>query len=219
MSANLTEITVSGSTFPNVLALPKSQNIGGIHVQTGIREEHTSKLSVTDHPIEKGADVTDHSFVQPTRVVLECGWSNSSSILSSLLSGNFDSGSLGAIAGGLFSGGTMSASDYVSGIWSKLQKMQQARGLVTIQTGLVTYKNMLIEECRCYRDKTTSFSLMATITCRQINVVSTSSTTVPDQSSQGTPSSTAAVQQTGTVSPVAATPAMGGSFTVGVPAP
>lgn len=197
--ADLPTVTISTSTFPNVLALPVSSNIGGIDIDVSIEEVHSDTLEVTEHPVEAGAAITDHSFKKPSEVVLRCGWSNSSL------------GALTAIVSGLVSGGTQSAHDYVTGIYSQLRKLQESRQPFSITTSLWTYDNMLLTSIQVTRDQKTFQALIVTATCREVILVSTQSTTMPPQDNQATPASTAEVQNTGSASAVTATPAPGGS--------
>jgi len=48
-----------------------SRLIGPIPVSVIMREIHTSTIGVTEIPIETGAKVTDHSFVEPKKLTLE----------------------------------------------------------------------------------------------------------------------------------------------------
>lgn len=45
--------------------------IGPIPVSVVIRESHTSSLGITENPIESGAKVTDHAYVEPKKVSLD----------------------------------------------------------------------------------------------------------------------------------------------------
>lgn len=197
--ADLPEVTIGTSTFPNVLALPVSSNIGGIDIDVTIEEDHDDTLEVTEDPVEVGAAITDHSFKKPSVIILRCGWSNSS--LAALTS----------IVSGLVSGGTQSAHDYVTGIYSQLRKLQEARQPLTIVTSLWTYDDMLLSGLHVTRDQKTFQALMVTATCRAVILVSTKATSLPSQDNQATPASTAEVQNTGAVNAVTATPAPGGS--------
>lgn len=199
MAANLEEVIVSARTFPNVLAMPVSSRIGEIEIQTTVEAIHTDTLQTTEHPVESGAAITDHSFKRPSEVVLRCGWSNAS--LRALL----------GIVTGLFRGGTMSKSDFVSGIYSQLLKLQESRELLEITTPLRQYNNMLITALQVTRDPKTAHLLMVTATCREIIIVSTSSTTLPPKESQAQPASTAEVEDVGAQQAAEAQPAPGGS--------
>lgn len=199
MAANLEEVIVSARTFPNILALPVSGRIGELEIQTTIEAVHTDTLQVTEHPVESGAAITDHSYKRPSEVVIRCGWSNAS--LKALL----------GIVTGLFRGGTMSKSDYVSGIYSQLLKLQESREPLSITTPLRQYDNMLITSLQVSRDQKTGQMLMVSATCREVLIVSTSSATLPPKESQADPASTAEVDDVGAQQAIAGTPAPGGT--------
>ena len=53
-----------------------SSAIGPVLVDVIIRESHESSLGITQIPIESGASVTDHSYIEPKRLVLAFADSN-----------------------------------------------------------------------------------------------------------------------------------------------
>lgn len=57
------------SILSSVIAV--SSILGPIPLQVVIREKHISKLAVTRHAIETGAEVTDHSYIEPKKLILE----------------------------------------------------------------------------------------------------------------------------------------------------
>jgi hypothetical protein len=201
MSANLQEVIVSARSFPNVLALPVSARIGGIEIETNIEELHHDSLHLTDHPVESGTSITDHSYKRPAEVELRCGWSNSS--LKALI----------GIVSGFFAGGSMSKADYVSGVYSQLLKLQQSREPFSITTSLRQYDNMLMTSLAVRRDKTTSSIIMVQATCREVIIVNTQSKQLPALESQANPASTAEVDNVGGQQVITGFPAPGGSVT------
>ena len=46
-------------------------------VDACVKEDHALENATTDHPVEEGYNVTDHSRPQPRRLSLECVVSNS----------------------------------------------------------------------------------------------------------------------------------------------
>lgn len=48
-----------------------SAAIGPIPVGVIIREQHNSSIGITEIPIETGAKITDHAYVEPKKLVLE----------------------------------------------------------------------------------------------------------------------------------------------------
>jgi len=54
------------------------RSIGGIIPNVTIEEVGTDVLRVSDHPVEVGAAISDHSFKMPVELVMRVGWSDSS---------------------------------------------------------------------------------------------------------------------------------------------
>lgn len=197
--AEIDTIFVDAKVFPNLLALPKSVKIGEIEVQTSLEEIYHDTLHITEHPVESGAAITDHSFARPSELLLVCGWSNSN--LKAIL---------GAIESA-FTGGTMSASDYVTGVYSQLLKLQKARAPFTVTTTLRVYDNMLIGGLAVKRDQRTAQTLAVEASFREVILVSTQSTSLPAKDNQAEPASTAEVQNSGSKQVVSGSPSPGGA--------
>lgn len=181
------------------LTLTPKGKIGPIEIQATLEENLSDTMQVTEHPVEKGASITDHSYMRPSEVVLHCGWSNSSA-----------QALLGA-SSALVNGGGPSRSDYISGIYTQLQALQQSRERFTITTSKRLYTDMLITGMQVTTDHRTNDSLMVSITCRQVIIVSTRATSMPPVGSQANPANTAEMVSRGVVSPIPVTPSPGGA--------
>lgn len=48
-----------------------SRSIGGVFVDVVISEEHTAGMEIAEHPVERGAKISDHAWRTPYRVVLD----------------------------------------------------------------------------------------------------------------------------------------------------
>ncbi|TQI72903.1 hypothetical protein FHT98_0623 [Bosea sp. AK1] len=48
-----------------------SRDIGGVFIDVVISEQHESELEVAQHPIERGAEITDHAWRKARTVTLE----------------------------------------------------------------------------------------------------------------------------------------------------
>lgn len=186
----------------DLLQLTPRGNIGGIEIEATLEEVYADVLHTTQHPVEVGAPITDHAFKRPVEVVLRCGWSNSS--LNAMV---------GAVTA-LFSG-SLSNADYVSGVYSQLVALQESRELFDLTTSKRQYYNMQIVALQCKVDEKTSNVLMCSATCREIIIVQTQSTTLPEKENQADPQSTASTESTGTKQAVSATPSPGGSAPIG----
>lgn len=231
MSTNLAELVLLGP-LNEQLNILRSNTIGGIQVDTTLEEFYEDSVEFTEHPVQRGAQITDHSFKRPMELVLMCGWSNSSAsgflggIGSAILSSVSPalSGIVGAAGGisnlfnpsagvdGSFSGGAMAASDYISGIYSQILQMQEARQPVSVVAGLRSYDNMGIAALRVRRDERTKYVLMMHCFLREVILVDTQQTTVPPQANQANPASTADTVNAGSQQLQSASPSSGGSM-------
>ncbi|MEN6629816.1 MAG: phage baseplate protein [Sulfuricella sp.] len=181
------------------LSLSPKGSIGGIEIQATLEESFTDSLQVTDHPVQVGANITDHSFIRPSEVVIRCGWSNSS--MSALI---------GAVTS-LFKQGSLPKKDFVSSIYSQLLALQESRAPFDITTSRRNYSDMLITSLSATTDQETGNVLVVTATCRQVIMVSTSATKLPPKSAQKDPANTAEIENAGTVQPATGSPSPGGS--------
>ena len=131
------------------LVLAKT-NIGGFFFDAFLRIDHSSKLTITKHPVQTGAAITDHAFMEPAELTMEVGMSD---VSASLVSGQFTTG------------------------WSRstsafqvLQELQKLRIPIQVTTRFKTYQNMLIESISVPDDYKTLYGMRAQITMREILV-------------------------------------------------
>lgn len=156
-----------------------------------IRERHSDRLGITAHPIQTGAAITDHAFVMQPEFSLEFGWSNSS--VSGIIQ-DFTGTSLTDVMTGELGEG------YVKQVYAQIIALQHSRQLCTVVTGKRQYKNVLIESVETYTDADTAYSMIITMNCKALQLVSvaTTSTTDISQSTQADPSSTSPEVPNGT---------------------
>lgn len=191
------------ASFFDLLSLTPKSKIGAVEIQASLEEVLTDTLELTEHPIEQGASVTDHSYKKPSEVVITCGWNNSS--IDGLLATSKN------IVASFFSGGATSAADYIAGVYSQLLSLQESRIPFDITTSKRQYTNMLITGLQATTDQKTAQVLMVQATCKQIIIVQTQTTTMPPASAQANPAKTGAISNTGVSLPIPALPAPGGS--------
>lgn len=148
-----------------------------------IRERHRDSLGITAHPIQTGAAVTDHAFVMQPEFTLEFGWSNSS-VAGTLK--DFTGTSVNDLLTGDLGEG------YVKQVYAVVIALQQSRQLCTVVTGKRTYKNVLIESIETYTDASTAYSMIISMNCRALQMVSVATTSITNiqQSDQKSPAST-----------------------------
>lgn len=161
-------------------------NISGYFFDAVIREEHTSTLNITEHPVQSGANITDHAYIEPARLVMEIGMSD---VMDALYPGQFEDAY------------TKSVSAYRT-----LLELQKSRMPLTVLTRLYLYQNMLIESLSAPDDYKTLYGLRCTVTLREIMVVDVPQTTVSAR-----PQTTGSTQQ-GSVQPTEPPPTIAASI-------
>ncbi len=169
--------------FPSTiesLLFTKGRQFAGIIPDVTIEESHVDTLTITDHPVETGAAISDHAFKNPAEVTAKLGWSQQMALLNSVFSG------------GLFSGvGSLQQ------MYEKLLDLQASREPFDLSTGKRQYQNMLIKSLAVITDVETENVLMVTIIFREVIMVSTSTATLAVDK-QASPQQTASPQNTGT---------------------
>jgi hypothetical protein len=151
--------TIVGELTP---ALFLGRNIGGLVADITIEEDGTDELEITSFPVEQGADITDHSFVRPSRVKIQVGYSNSSPV----------------------SGGDP---NYIVNSYNALLSLQQGRQPFTVVTGKRTYDNMLIERLHQHTDQKLENALIIDVECRTIILTTTQTVSVPPSANMQNP--------------------------------
>lgn len=154
-------------------ALISRRSIGGFIANVTMEEQHTDKLTITRHPVEVGAAITDHAFKEPPSVVIRVGWSNST----------FEAGG---------------DPNYVADMYARLLRLQASRELLEVVTGKRAYEQMLVETLAVTTDDATEYALLVTATLQQIIVVETVVTAVAPREAQAEPQKTSSTVDVGT---------------------
>jgi len=158
------------------ITISTRRRLQDIDIDCTIQESHNDTLTVTDHPVQQGASISDHAYLNPAQLVMQIGYSNSSR----LAAGN---------------------ENYVSDKYQELLDLQASREPFSVATGKRVYDNMLIAGIAVVTDEKTEAVLMCSVTLRQVIIVETETVAVPPADQQAAPENTAAVQNTGTVQP------------------
>lgn len=130
------------------------RNIGGFIADVTVEEMHSDELEITDHPVEIGADVSDHAFKRPATVLIRAGWSNSS-----------------PEADG--------DPNYITDTYEQFLALQASRQPFDIITGKRAYTHMLVKRLTTKTDQATADVLLLEIECREVILVSTQTVQVP----------------------------------------
>lgn len=158
--------------------LRQGRSIAGIIPQVVIEEKHRDELVITNHPVQNGANITDHAYKQPSMVSLRYGWSTSGALYSL---------DLGAPS--------------VDDVYDMLLKLQEERKPFDVVTGKRSYKNMLIRSIDVVTDKATEKSIVVDVVLQQVIIVETQTATLKSASVMSMPSKTAPTSDTGVKQP------------------
>lgn len=125
------------------------RHVGGLQFAVTLEEQHEDSVTITEHPVEQGAAINDHAYVNPATLTVRAGVSDTA-------------------------GEGVSREMY-----ENLLELMKAREPFQIVTGKRLYKNMLIEGLSATTDATTENALIVTIDCREVIIVETTVVSVP----------------------------------------
>lgn len=180
-------------------------SIGTVVVDASVNEVHSLPATVTEHPVEQGADVTDHVRLQPLSLTIQglitnnpIGKPNSQADGIDFEQKTFEweaaplltAGVLGAIVGGVTdllgldqreaeARGFTQPFNRVGDVFQEFERLQREAEVITITTPLATYDNMVIENVDANMSAEAGGSLPFTLSARQVRIVSTQTVAAP----------------------------------------
>lgn len=154
----------------NILIRPARQ-IDTISLQVVVNEQTTDTLTTTKQPVQQGASITDHAYMEPTVFAHTIYFANNN----------------------LFGGTSLNS------IYQKLQALQSSATPFDIVTPKRIYKSMLMTTLTMTTDKQTENCLAIHAAYQQIIIVPLQAVSAP-RINQKSPKLTAATENTGTVS-------------------
>lgn len=132
-----------------------------------ISEQHNSKATVTSHPIERGADVTDHVQQDPDGLVLNGIISDTPILL------NVETDLEPSVPG-------TDPQRRAHAAYKEFRRLKEAASLLEVTTELHDYADMVITAISVTRDKTKRFILDIGLTLTPIRKVKTESVDAPE---------------------------------------
>lgn len=153
------------------------RSIGGsFSFDATVLERHGSKLTITDNPVETGAVVSDHAYLEPATLEVH---GRVSSVVTRLQGGGGTAQAvLATLAPKLKHNIGIGWVDQhrPASAFDLLQRLQQARVPFTIQTGLKLYRNMLLEDLQVSQETANKSAPEFFCTFREVKLVSTQTT-------------------------------------------
>lgn len=125
-------------------------NIGGLFFDAVVHVDTEESLTITSHPVQNGANISDHAYREPTRITMEIKMSD---VMASRVPGQFT----GAY--------TKSVSAY-----RRLLDLQRSRIPCSVLTRLGSYQNMLIESISAPDDPGMLHGLSCSVSLREVLV-------------------------------------------------
>ncbi|MGK2829249.1 phage baseplate protein [Ralstonia pseudosolanacearum] len=184
LTSGLALAAVAATDLVSAIFMPRrsiNSSMGTFSAYITLEERHRDELVITDHPVEQGAQISDHAYKKPSEVTITIGWTNSS--LASLTSLQFG--------------------NYSSYAYDRLLQLQKMRELFSISTGKRRYQNMLIQSIDVTTDAKTENACIATLHCREVIVVQTMTTQLVPAENQAMPQKTGQAANAGTKLPQA----------------
>lgn len=123
-------------------------SMGDFYFDAVFKTEHNASMIVTEHPVQTGAPVADHAYLEPEEISCEIGMTDV----------NGDGKSVE--------------------MYQQLRELMSRREPFTLVTRLNSYSDMLITALSVPDDYTTMFALKAGIVFKQIRVVQVSTVQV-----------------------------------------
>jgi len=168
--------------------------IGPFTAQVTIEERHRDEIAITRHPVEQGAQISDHAYRLPAAVTITGGWSNSAPANLGGGGGIIQS-AIRSVTSILGTGGN---ENFVREMYEKLLKLQASLVPFAILTGKRNYSNMLLRELETDTTAETGTTFLFRAHCVEILITQTQSVKISPNSVQADPSKTGSVSNAGT---------------------
>ncbi len=131
-------------------------NLGGIIADLTTKEDHTLSATVTSHPVEEGAEVSDHIRNAPRTLTLE-------QIVSQTP----------------LQDGLKVKADHVGETWDLLKQLWKKAEPITVVSSLEVYDNMAIERVSVNRDPSNTGYLRYSVQLKQIRLAKSQTVSIP----------------------------------------
>jgi hypothetical protein len=178
MSLVSTALSVAQFALLQVAAGRQRRLIGDLVPMVVIREAHTDRVQLSEHPLEKGANIADHAIKLPVQLQLEYRWSSTPQG-----------------AGLTLTGGLLQYS--IQQVYEKLREYQDNFVLLDVTTGKRKYSNMILLALEVMTDRLTENELAVSATLQEVLLVSAVTTNLSTDGAAKVPAVTSPVQDRG----------------------
>lgn len=138
------------------VTLITSPDLQPLELDATVTASHQAEIEVTDHPVEEGANITDHARAKPLVLTLE-------GVISSTPLNASQTDRVIQNLGGGFVG-------HAEDGYQRLETIRTTRQLLKIATELRTYNNMMMTQLNVPRDGKTGDALRFTATFKEVRL-------------------------------------------------
>lgn len=135
---------------------------------TTLVEEHVSELEISSHPVELGAEITDHAVIKPSSLTIVGEVTDTPLSLR-----QNQNGEITFAENDLFGASTNESKTRSIVALEAFKKLQRDRTLVTVQTGLELYQEMLIQSVSVSQDVDTAHTAILNLKLKKLLLVET----------------------------------------------
>lgn len=133
----------------------EGNRIGEIELDVIISESATATATITQNPVENGADVNDHMIIQPMTFSM-------SGIVSDTPV---------KFLGGIYNGGPNTGNDQSRTAWQALLDLHASKSPFTLEQGLKSYDNVVIQSLSVNQDKSNSRAIVFNASLKELIIV------------------------------------------------
>lgn len=126
--------------------------------------KHDSNLAITEHPIQSGANIADHAYMEAKKLNFEIGMSDVMSDISDVNFNKFNEDNSRSV-----------------NAFQILRKLQEDRIPIKVINRLWNYNHMLIETISATEDSKTTYGLKASVTLKEIFVVNVTTVKISER--------------------------------------
>ena len=152
-----------------------------INVDATLSELHSAEIELTSHPVETGANITDHARQKPREIKLD-GFITNTPVDNSLANAAARAmPALGMVlAAGQSVAGALIGSSITRDAFDKFQQLYTNATLVNVFTPYRTYANMIMVSFSCPREQANGDALRFTAKFREVFFVTSQIVTIPN---------------------------------------
>ena len=151
-----------------IFGTPVKGQVGFVQFDCTLSERHSDEAEITEHPVELGANVSDHIRKLPASIELNGMVTNTPIVFLASL-----------FAESPVITDFLSKSDRVEAAYAELQRIMDDGELVDVVTSLRTYDNMAITGLIVDRDKETGNVLNCVVSLKELIIATTLAVDLP----------------------------------------